>query len=132
MRRYIQIAIASVLLLLGWGCGGSGNPYNGFWTGTWTESTPAQNGTLTLNIVGNVVAGSITNATLSYSGSVTGTVDSSGNLSITCSLSSNGTQEYTSTVTGVVTALNGTMTASSLSEQRVPGSTYTMSVSLTD
>jgi hypothetical protein len=88
----LTILLFGVLVAVGCGGGGGGgnggggsgtpNPFNGRWDGTWTQASPANNGTVLLAIAGNgAVSGDVFDATLNEEGTLSGVINDAGAMS---------------------------------------------------
>ena len=107
------------MVLLGFlaGCGGGSsdnNPFAGSWSGTWTDATTTDSGTLALTISNS---GSVTGtvaitapSSSAASGTVTGTVNSGGQLNATYNYSGTLTTESGFVVFGPTGQMQGNLT----------------------
>jgi hypothetical protein len=141
MARHFKLALLSTFLLIVWGCGGTGanNPFAGTWTGTWSEpSNGSETGTWSVTVSSTgLLLGSATNSAADHvglTGSITGSVDSGGNLSNTTTCTYAGFAPTTLTgqlkfTTDADTAISSTLT------ENVPnasgGTNYSMTLNLT-
>jgi len=90
MASHFRLAIVSTILLIVWGCGGSGanNPFEGNWAGTWSEAgNGGVSGTWTIAVsTTGLITGSATSDAPAHeglTGAIIGRVDTSGNLTNT-------------------------------------------------
>lgn len=91
MKGLLAAALLLPLLILA-GCGGGGSspsnttpsPFEGQWSGTWSDLGNKQTGTASATVsVSGVVSGSVTNITLQTAGTAAGGINSGGTAVIT-------------------------------------------------
>lgn len=111
---FVVTAVCAAVLLIGCGGGGGGgdssgpanggstgnpNPFGGRWDGTFTQASPADNGTITLAIAANgAVSGDVFDANLSQEGILSGAMTIGGSMAFTVKFTSV-TESWTGTAT---------------------------------